>query len=241
MGGVMHMDGTEIGAYTMLIIAHYQLGSSGLPDDDKKLCKISRLSGKQWASVKATVLEKFKLTNGFWRHEKVIEIIRQIEMKSSEQKSKALKRWNTNDATALPDECQPLTTNQKPITSKKVSKNPLSPPKGEMVLPEWMPISVWEGFKSHRGSKFTPHAQKLAIGKLERWRSQGHDPTEIINTTIMNGWKGLFEPEGKTNGRFIGNITNLTKSQRLDKALDDAVAELTGQDSTLALPYPAKL
>lgn len=86
---------------------------------------------------------------------------------------------------------------------KKVS-NPPKPPKGEIVLPDWMPISVWEGFKAHRGNKFTVSAQRLAIDKLERWRSEGHDPTEIINNSIMNGWKGLFEPKKETkNGAGI--------------------------------------
>lgn len=142
LGGVMHMDGMEIGAYTMLIIAHYQLGREGLPDDQKKMAKIARLSTKQWSQVRDTVLEKFNLRNGFWTHIKVIEIISQIELKSSEQKAKALKRWNSDDATALPDDCQPLTTNQKPEKKEKELSNDSSKKTRGTRLPDDWEVSA---------------------------------------------------------------------------------------------------
>lgn len=61
IGGVLHMDATEVGAYTMLLVAHYQAGEEGLPDDDRKLARIAKVSLKQWGRVKDTVMDKFEL------------------------------------------------------------------------------------------------------------------------------------------------------------------------------------
>ncbi len=82
LSGVMHMDGAEIGAYTMLIMAHYQAGLDGLPDDDARLKKITRTNGKVWNRIKDTVLEKFYLENGRWKHKRVIEELQKITSKS---------------------------------------------------------------------------------------------------------------------------------------------------------------
>jgi hypothetical protein len=38
----------------------------------------------------------------------------------------------------------------------------------------------------------------LAVRKLSEWAAQGYSPTEIIETSIMNGWQGLFLPKTAT-------------------------------------------
>jgi uncharacterized protein YdaU (DUF1376 family) len=228
LGGVMHMDGTEIGAYTMLIVAHYQAGEIGLKDDDKSLAKTARLTLKQWQRVRETVLEKFYLEGGFWKNSKVIEVISQIELTSSNQRAKALKRHNS----PLPGHCQPKTLNLKP----KESKNPPLPPEG-VEIPEWLPEGVWRNFLNHRGKKFKPEAQRLALGKLERWKQQGHDPTEIINNSIMNGWKGLFEPKEKSNENASRKPTKSAEtSAALAAKANELIARYGGEDPPASSP-----
>ena len=77
-----------------------------------------------------------------------------------------------------------------PVGSKKKR------PKEILILPEWLPESAWSDFiefrKSIPRSPFNLQAQKLALRKLEELREQGHDPVEVINQSILNGWKGLF-------------------------------------------------
>ena len=75
----------------------------------------------------------------------------------------------------------------------KEQNNPLYPP--------WLPVDVWKEFKKHRiklKSPMTDHAEKLAIGKIEKLRLEGHDPADVINNCIEMGWKGIFPP--KRNG-----------------------------------------
>lgn len=73
------------------------------------------------------------------------------------------------------------------------------PPEPDEQIPEGIPVESWDAWKAHRGKDFTKRAQKLALSYLEKWHAKGHDPTEIINYSIMGGYKGLFEPKGKMN------------------------------------------
>jgi len=77
---------------------------------------------------------------------------------------------------------------------KKKSRIP-KPDKQKIELPSWLKPEDWESLVSHRKSIKSPmtlQAQKLSIAKLDELRRHGHDPTEVINQTILNGWKGLF-------------------------------------------------
>jgi hypothetical protein len=60
-----------------------------------------------------------------------------------------------------------------------------------------MPKEAWEAYIAMRkqmGKKYiaTEYAQKLLIAKLEKWKKEGHDITEIIHQSIENSWQGLF-------------------------------------------------
>jgi len=59
-------------------------------------------------------------------------------------------------------------------------------------LPEWLDKRWWVEFVAHRRAKkkpMTPQAKKLNIAFLEQHKS---DHVEIIKTSIMKGWTGLF-------------------------------------------------
>jgi uncharacterized protein YdaU (DUF1376 family) len=118
LSGTMGMDGTEIGAYWMLIIAHYQAGEKGLADDDKKLAQIARVEPRVWKRIRPTLAEKFDSYDGVWKHKKVLAVLKNITNKSTDARAKALKRWDGGNAAALPRHC-PEDANQEPITNKE--------------------------------------------------------------------------------------------------------------------------
>ena len=61
-------------------------------------------------------------------------------------------------------------------------------------LPEWLPEREWsEWCHYRRGKTWTQRAAELCIVKLSDLRDAGHDPAEVINQSIANGWRGLFE------------------------------------------------
>ena len=54
----------------------------------------------------------------------------------------------------------------------------------------------WEKFKKHRKAMkatMTEHAEELAIKTLETLMDEGNDPKAVMERSILNGWKGLFE------------------------------------------------
>jgi hypothetical protein len=66
------------------------------------------------------------------------------------------------------------------------------------VLPEWLDPSLWAAWRAHRAeirARMTPRAERLCIEKLGKFKKQGFSPGMIINQSIENGWKGLFEPK----------------------------------------------
>ena len=65
-------------------------------------------------------------------------------------------------------------------------------------LPEWIDPVVWEQYQIHRKTIKKPmsdYAEHLCIIKLEKAKEQGHDPNELINTTIEKGWQGIVVPD----------------------------------------------
>ena len=77
-----------------------------------------------------------------------------------------------------------------PVGSKKKRQKEI------LIIPEWLSESAWSDFIEFRKSipriPFNLQAQKLALTELKKLREQGHDPVEVINQSILNGWKGLF-------------------------------------------------
>lgn len=97
-------------------------------------------------------------------------------------------------------------------------------PRGEpVVIPDCIPVEAWEAWKKYKGQKFTLSAQKLSVGKLTEWAERGYSPREIINTSIMNGWKGLFEPKEKTHAKPAHKPNS---AEHVKSILDAAEAEI---------------
>jgi len=76
---------------------------------------------------------------------------------------------------------------------QKVSSKNLPP---IPVLPEIILQENWDAFLEHRRALKSPMshiAQVRAIALLERLSKSGNDPNQVIEQSIINGWKGLFE------------------------------------------------
>lgn len=67
----------------------------------------------------------------------------------------------------------------------------------DSVLPEWFPRVAWRSFVEARADMRKPmslNAQEIAMKKLAKFRSDGHDVEAILEASVMNGWQGLFAP-----------------------------------------------
>ena len=102
-------------------------------------------------------------------------------------------------------------TELEPIELEPVNKNNPPAPKGESsdslsLIPESLDTAEfriawqeWLGFRSERKPKVTPRSAKMALKKLEQFGPAR--AVAAIETSIANGYQGLFEPGGNGNGR----------------------------------------
>ena len=82
-----------------------------------------------------------------------------------------------------------------------VIKKEKSNKKEPLIIPDFIDVNVWTDFVTHRGgSKFTKLMATRIINQLTTWHGEGYDANEILNNTIMNGYKGIFKPKENGNG-----------------------------------------
>ena len=75
-----------------------------------------------------------------------------------------------------------------------------------LVLPDWIPLETWNAFLEMRKSEKHPasmRAQELIISDLTKFKEKGYDPVAILNKSIKNSWRDVFEPKdgGLPNGK----------------------------------------
>lgn len=161
-----HLTTTEHGAYLLLLMAMWRAGGV-LPNDDKKLGRIARLTPGQWARVKETIWEFFRVTPDGITQGRLTDELTAVRRNSCRQSDKAKARWlkekKTTDATAMPEPCPPDTPLTLPISSSEAdasSEPPISPPEGGDVKP-----------KAKRASRipddWQPRPEEIAVGVTE--------------------------------------------------------------------------
>lgn len=73
-----HLGALESGAYLHLIMDYWQ--NDGLPDDDKKLARIAKMTDREWKAARSTLQAFF---HDEWRHTKIDEeIARAVDVSS---------------------------------------------------------------------------------------------------------------------------------------------------------------
>jgi len=82
---------------------------------------------------------------------------------------------------------------QKPAPAKR--KKPAGA--FDFTPPEWVPADAWSRFVASRALKhpLTNTAAALIVGELSKFKAAGHDPAAVLDQSVMNGWRGVFEPK----------------------------------------------
>ena len=82
-----HLSTLEHGAYLLLIMNYWQRGSA-LPAGDGQLCRIARLTAKEWSAVKPAIAPFFEEVDGEWSHGRIEAELAKVRSKS-ETRAKA--------------------------------------------------------------------------------------------------------------------------------------------------------
>ncbi|WP_240487724.1 replication protein [Photorhabdus australis] len=83
---------------------------------------------------------------------------------------------------------------EKPKPKPKTKFDPL-----QAEIPEWLNSDAWSEWVSYRQQSGKPIKTQITVTKafnfLKECFDDGHDPADVINTSIANGWQGLFKPK----------------------------------------------
>lgn len=209
------MTTEERGGYFGLFChAWLQARPGWLPDDDRVLAALSGL-GRRWEVCRAGISRAYRVRRGWW-----VDVWMVLERR--DQRRKSLKRAVAGQAGGWQKASNSLAKASTASASasatalKRIEPHPTPPaaarrsvPVQLTTLPEWLPREAWDdwcAFRKAKGGKaWTPRAQSLSIGVLEKLRADGQDAVQVIEQSILRGWTGLFPlkdvlPAPETNG-----------------------------------------
>jgi uncharacterized protein YdaU (DUF1376 family) len=105
MADAAHLSTIEHGAYLLLIMTYWQRGEP-LPNDDKKLARICRLSPLQWKRMKVQILEFFDVSVLQVAHSRIDRELQNVKTKSLNNRkgglANAQRTLSERSANALP-------------------------------------------------------------------------------------------------------------------------------------------
>jgi DNA-binding Lrp family transcriptional regulator len=121
-------------------------------------------------------------------------------------------------------------------TRRERNRKPL---KKDIDRPDDVSENIWADFIVLRKVKNAPVTETVLRNIRLEAQKAGWSIEKALETMCARGWQGFNSEWVKTKDAKNGN----SKSQRLNRALDEAVAELgyAAMDGTIALPDPAKL
>ncbi len=100
LGDTGHLSTLEHGAYMLLIMHYWQTGA--LPDDDRKLSRIARMTGEQWADVRDTMADMF---GPRWTHKRIDAELAHAEQVISKRSVAAKAMHAKRNASSQHEQC----------------------------------------------------------------------------------------------------------------------------------------
>ena len=112
---------------------------------------------------------------------------------------------------------------EKPDTKNRIDKNKQDKKenkKEKIAIPNWIPKKEFDEYKKMRTKirkPMTDRAVELAIKKLETLKSEGYDPQQVLEQSILNSWQGLFplkDDRKEFKPSQVGQSTKKTTPER---------------------------
>jgi uncharacterized protein YdaU (DUF1376 family) len=213
-----HLEPLEDLAYRRMLDAYY-LREGPLPADPVEVARLIRLRGHQ-AEVEAVLREFFEQDAAGWRHSRCDEEIERMQDKQAKARASAAASVNARKAKAQPTQSErranaERTLNERstdvelptptptPIPKDKKQETPAKPARFDPLgvdLPNGVSQDVWSEWIAYRRKRkltTTEQTVKAQVAKLAEFAAAGHDPAEVVEQSILQGWQGLFAPKDK--------------------------------------------
>ncbi|TEA78659.1 YdaU family protein [Allopusillimonas ginsengisoli] len=228
-----HLTMVEDGAYRRLLDLYYS-SEKPLPAERKAVYRLARARAKEEQQAIDVVLDEFfEQTDSGWTHSRCDEEIEKARVIAEKARANGKKggRPPKQKPEQNPEETQPVISglaDQNPDdnpeqTQKKANvklpiplpntiNNPLPPCQGAEVwkLPDWVPSDLWgefEAVRKKRKKPMTDRARRLAVGKLESLRNEGHSVESLLEQSILHAWDTFYPiKQAETGDRFGGMV-----------------------------------
>lgn len=199
----MHLSAAEDGIYNRLL-RHYYKTRVPLPDDDRALAAIARITVSEWDAVKITIRAFFKLRKGhlIQRHcERELRKEDELSKRRSERAKRAInKRWAISkgripreyveNSQAIPnDTTRPDQTKKKGSDDKESSGG--KPPNGHDQTDDPVKALFDAGVSILTGAG---SAEKQARSLVGKWRKAMHDDGKLLAILLSAAEHHAIDP-----------------------------------------------
>lgn len=128
-------------------------------------------------------------------------------------KTEPTQKRNSSDFSRKESQKRDTDTVKEPVGSEAKASSP------KHALPDWIGLEVWSDFKAMRKAMrnvpFKAGAEKRVIAKVEKLRSEGHDPEKLLDKAVERGWRTVFGDEDtKTERRAMSQAEQLDTLRR---------------------------
>lgn len=179
----------EHGAYLLLIFAYWK-NRGPLPDDDRRLRTIAKLSLHKWKKTRPVLVQKFRVENGLWHHKRIdAELHKAAEnqgrRRAQTQAARQAKAAQTSSVTETPLP-SPSPSTESPSLRSGVSKRGPPVAKANGVAP-WeiqQAVDLWNGLAGDVG---LPRCEKLTKARRTKLRNR------IRDAGGLDGWQEALE------------------------------------------------
>lgn len=170
------------------------------------------------------VLERFFYEeDGFWHHKRADEEIKKRESIRNKRKLVGKQGGLAKASRLLQQNASKRLDNH----NHNHKEEPTAKAPSAFVMPDWLPKEAWGHYEEMRRrirKPMTDQARIWAVAKLETIRTQGQDPSLVLEQSVFNSWQGLFPLKGELNDRH--KTTAQLRNERASAAIERAFAEV---------------
>lgn len=151
----LHLNAEQVGAY-LLLIASYWCRGAPLPDDDKQLARVARVSIFKWKGMSEILRPFFLISNGAWIHERLeSELLRSSDRSakaSASAKQRARVSQSQSQRTLLVGNIEPHIEDLRP-NGKIVISGEENRPENDPIPPDEIKpaIDAWNEWAPRHG------------------------------------------------------------------------------------------
>src|SRR6185369_10238940 len=95
LGDTLHLSVDEFGAYCLLLFATWRNNGQPLPDDDRKLARVCRVTDYRWKKLRPRLAPFFDISERKWRQKRLEREWKYVQKLAAVSRANGLKRRNS--------------------------------------------------------------------------------------------------------------------------------------------------